>query len=504
MTAPSFSFTGGSTDRLPLGDLIRHHAALDPDAPLLLLGDRTVTRGEFEARSNRRARLLESRGVGRDDLVTMALPNGLEFYETLFAIWKLGATPNPVSTALSDRELRGILEVAAPRLVVGIDPARAPGHAILASNPEVSADFSDQYQPSQVPRYWKAMTSGGSTGRPKLIVDHMAGEWDPAEGGLAQQAGERVLNAGPLYHNGPFLATVLALFSGGLVVEMGRFDPLEMLAAIERHRITWLLVVPTMMHRIARLPEDESAAFDLSSLRVLLHTAAPCPPWLKRWWIDRLGPDRVLEVYTGTERQAVAMITGEEALLRPGSVGRVQPGGAIRILDDRGEDVAPGQTGEIFLLPQGGRGSTYHYLGAEPKVCGEWESLGDLGRIDADGYLYLNDRRADLIIRGGANIYPAEIEAAIDAHPGVASSIVVGLPDEEFGQQVHAIVQRAPGADLDGETLKTFLRKQLTPYKIPRTFEFVDTPLRDDAGKARRTQLRDSRLPAAATARVEG
>lgn len=494
MVDASLSFTGSSANRVPIGDLIRHHAAIDPDAPLITIGERVIRRAEFEARCSRRARLLAELGVVRDDLVTVALPNGLEFYETAFAIWKLGATPNPVSTALSDTELRAILEVGQPRLVVGIDPDRAPGHPILASRPEISSDYSDAYEPSPVPRYWKAMTSGGSTGRPKLIVDHMQGDWDPSEGGLAQQPGETVLNPGPLYHNGPFLGTMMSMFSGGRVVEMGRFDPRRLLEQIERERVTWLLVVPTMMHRIARLPDAERLAFDVSSLRVVLHTAAPCPAWLKQFWIDWLGPDKMLEVYTGTERQAVVTITGREALEHPGSVGRVQPGSAVRILDETGAEVAPGEVGEIFLRPDGGRGSTYHYVGAEPRALGEWESLGDLGRIDDEGYIHLSDRRADLIIRGGANIYPAEVEAAIDAHPSVASSIVIGLPHDDLGESVHAIVQVARGAEIDEAELRDFTAGRLTYYKVPKTFEFVDKPLRDDAGKARRSQLRDDRV----------
>ncbi|MES2058536.1 MAG: AMP-binding protein [Pseudomonadota bacterium] len=475
---------------------MRHHAASGPDKPAITIGDQVIGREEFEARCNRRARLLERHGVKRDDLVTIALPNGLEFYETAFAAWKLGATPNPISSSLSDMELGAIVAVAQPRVIVGMEPSRAPGFATLSSCPELANDLSADYVPSLIPRYWKAMTSGGSTGRPKLIVDHMSGEWDPAEGGIAQQPGETVLNPGPLYHNGPFLGTMLGLFGGGHVVEMLKFDPLRLLDLIERHRINWVLLVPTLMHRIARLSDAERAAHDLSSLRMMLHSAAACAPWLKRFWIEWIGPERVLEVYTGTERQALVTITGAEWLAHPGSVGRVQPGAEIRILDQFGNDVVPGDVGEIFLRPDSGRNTTYHYLGAEARAHGEWESLGDLGHWDAEGFLYLSDRRADLIIRGGANIYPAEIEAALDAHPSVASSIVIGLPDEDLGHVVHAIVQPAAGARLAEGELREFLQARLTHYKIPRTIEFVDTPLRDDAGKARRSQLRDRRIAA--------
>jgi bile acid-coenzyme A ligase len=495
MSEPALSFTGGSRNRIPIGDLIRHHAAIDPDAPLFTLPDQVIGRAAFEARCNRRARLLADLGVKPNDLVTVALPNGLEFYETIFAIWKLGATPNPVSASLSDHELVGILEVGKPRLVVGIDPSRVPGHVVLQSCPKVSTNYSPDHVPSVIPRYWKAMTSGGSTGRPKLIVDHMHGDWDPSEGGLAQRPGDTILNPGPLHHNGPFLATMLGLFSGGHIVEMGRFDPMRTLENIQLHRVSWILMVPTMMHRIARLSDTQRLRYDISSLRTVLHTAAPCPVWLKQFWIEWLGPDKMLEIYTGTERQAFATISGTEALAHPGSVGRIQGGSAIRILDSNGNDVKSGEVGEIFLRPDAGRNSTYHYLGAEARAFGEWESLGDLGSVDESDYLYLSDRRVDLIIRGGTNIYPAEIEAALDAHPLVASSIVIGMPDEDLGQIVHAIVQVAPDKAVSAAEFRDFLSKRLSHFKIPASFEFVDEPLRDDAGKARRSGLRANRIP---------
>ena len=495
MTASILSFTGASARRIPLGDLMRHHAQIDPNAPVITTASgQVIRRAEFEARCNRRARLLAEHGVQADDLVTIMLPKGLEFYETAFAIWKLGATPNPISNSLSDGELSALLEVGNPSLVVGAEPGRAAGFPTLPSRPELPTDISADYFPSKVARYWKAMTSGGSTGRPKLIIDHMQADWDPSEGGIAQMPGETILNPGPSYHNGPFLGTMLGLFSGGHVVEMEKFDALRVLELIAKHKITWIFLVPTLMHRIARLSEAERAAHDVSSLRVVLHSASPCPQWLKRFWIEWLGPDRILEVYTGTERQALVTLTGREWLAHPGAVGKVQSGAAIRILNEDGMDVAPGEIGEIYFRPDGGKNATYHYLGAEARARGEWESLGDLGRLDADGYLHLSDRRLDLIIRGGVNIYPAEVEAALDAYPAVASSAVIGLPDVDLGETIHAIVQVAPGAAIVDAEFRGFLATKLSHHKIPKTFEFVTNPLRDEAGKIRRSALRSARI----------
>jgi bile acid-coenzyme A ligase len=286
-----------------------------------------------------------------------------------------------------------------------------------------------------------------------------------------------------------------ALFVGGHVVEMGRFDPLRALELIERHRVEWVNLVPTMMNRIWRLPEDQRKAFDLSSLRTVFHMASACPPWLKERWIEWLGPERIWELYGGTERQGSTVIGGAEWLTHRGSVGRVQPGSRMQVLNEAGEPCAPGEVGEVFFLPDLGAGATYHYVGADPKRQGEWESIGDLGYLDEEGYLYLVDRRTDMIVSGGANVYPAEVEAALDAHPGIASSAVIGLPDDDLGQRVHAIVQASPttGAP-DLEELRSFLAERLVRYKIPRSFEIVEEPLRDDAGKTRRSALREARL----------
>jgi bile acid-coenzyme A ligase len=273
-----------------------------------------------------------------------------------------------------------------------------------------------------------------------------------------------------------------------------RFDAARALAEIERHRVTWVLMVPTMMQRIWRLPEDERTRYDLSSLETVLHLGAPCPVWLKEAWIDWLGPDRIHELYAGTEAQGVTWITGKEWLDHKGSVGRPISGSQMRILDESGDELPAGQVGEVWMLPPGGPGSTYHYIGAQARAIGEWESLGDMGWMDTDGYLYLADRGADLILSGGANVYPAEVEAAIDAHRLVRSSAVIGLPHDDLGETVHAIVDVADHQGLDADALRGHLSDRLVGYKIPRSFEFVREPLRDDAGKVRRSALRADRL----------
>jgi bile acid-coenzyme A ligase len=277
---------------------------------------------------------------------------------------------------------------------------------------------------------------------------------------------------------------------------MVKFDAEEALRLIEANRVQWVNFVPTMMHRIWALPDELRNRYDVSSLQVVFHMAAPMPPWLKEKWIEWLGPERIYELYGGTEAQGATIISGVEWLAHRGSVGKIGEGSRLRIIGEDGNDVAPGETGEIYFLPDDGPGVTYHYLGAEPKRRPDgWESLGDIGRLDADGYLYLGDRLADMILRGGANIYPAEVEAAVTAHPDVRSCVVVGLPDPEFGQRVHAILELSETSDAQSvaDGMGAFLSDRLGRYKHPESFEVVSVGLRDDSGKVRRTLLRDER-----------
>ncbi|MCL4714351.1 MAG: AMP-binding protein [Hyphomonadaceae bacterium] len=481
---------------MPIGDVLAYHAGKDPTRPAVTYNDVTVCYAELDARSNRKARQLAGLGVGEGDVVTLAVPNGLELLETLFAVWKLGATPNSVSSKLPAMELQAIVELARPRLIVGEENARVAGWDFLATGSSPCADLSADPLPSKISSRWKIMTSGGSTGRPKLIVDRQPGVSDPTKIPPSQMPGDTILNPGPMYHNSPFVVSTQCLFSGGHLVEMGRFDPLRALELIARHRVNWVCLVPTMMHRIWRLPAEQRDSFDLSSLRVVFHLGAVCPQWLKQAWIDWLGPDRILELYGGTELMGVTLITGREWLAHKGSVGKVQPGSRMRVMNERGEECKPGEIGEIYFLPDRGPNSTYEYVGAQAKKLGDWESYGDLGHVDEEGYLYIADRRTDMILSGGANIFPAEVEAALDQHPDVQSSIVIGLPDPDLGQRAHAIVQltEAMRERVSDDDLRAFLAARLVRYKIPRTFEFTDENLRDDAGKARRSKLRDDRI----------
>ncbi|SHL07552.1 bile acid-coenzyme A ligase [Bradyrhizobium lablabi] len=480
---------------IPIADVPRWYAERKPKAIAVSHGADLLTWEQLERGANRRARAFAAKGVKPGDFVAIGLPNSNAFFETTFAVWKCGATPTSLSWRLPRGEAAAVLEILKPALVVGGEADWNAPNSLPANF--VPEGFSDEPVNNPVARYWKAMTSGGSTGRPKVILDHGPAVVDTAAAsmlGIPHDAS--LLNPGPLYHNAPFIVTHTALCSGGRVTGMTKFDAEEALRLIEAARVQWVNFVPTMMHRIWALPEEVRNGYDLSSLQIVFHMAAPMPPWLKEKWIEWLGPEKIYELYGGTERQGATIISGVEWLAHRGSVGKIGETSALRIIGEDGNDVAPGESGEIYFLPNDGPGSTYHYLGAEPKRRADgWESLGDIGRLDADGYLYLGDRLADMILRGGANIYPAEVEAAVMAHPKVRSCVVVGLPDPEFGQRVHAILELDEDADAQAvaDGMGGFLADRLSRYKHPESFEIVKTGLRDDAGKVRRTLVRDER-----------
>jgi bile acid-coenzyme A ligase len=479
---------------ISLGAKLAQHARFQPNAPAITMGDETLTYEQLHQRTNRIARGLATFGVKQGDLVTLGLPNSVGFVEACYAIWKLGATPQPISFRLPKGELEAIMELAQTPVVIA-----EFNHQIdrpLLTVADLAAKSDDESDlPDLIPPISKAPTSGGSTGRPKLIL---AGQPGVAPKETPQVFGWRltpdsiaVLPA-PLYHNAGFGMMMSATIAGCHLVLMPRFDPETTLAEIETRKATWVYLVPTMMNRIWHLPDEVRERYDLSTLVTLWHLAAPCPPWLKEAFIHWVGPDVVMELYAGTEAQAVTIISGAEWLTHKGSVGKVTMG-EMKAFDEAGNPLPPGETGEIYMRRAEGTPETYRYIGATAKTLdGGWESLGDIGWLDEEGYVYLADRRTDMILVGGSNVYPAEIEAALEAHPAVQSVAVIGLPDDDLGNRVHAIVQ-AKG-HVTPEDLKAHLTERLVSYKQPRSYEFVDEPLRDDAGKVRRTALRDQRI----------
>ncbi len=479
---------------ISIGARLAQLAEKKASAPAITDDARSLSFAGLNAIANRLARAYEKVGVKPGDLVTVGLPNGVDFVAACEGLWKLGATPQPISHRLPAAEAKAVMNLAESPILVALSTFESdrPRYEVV----DLLALSDDASEPEdRAAPVWKAPTSGGSTGRPKLILSGGAGvynEVDRAAYGAAD--GEVMIQPGPLYHNGPFSTVFAGLMQGAHVVLLPRFDAEATLAAVERNRGTWLYVVPTMMSRIWRLGEETRAKYDVSSLRLVWHLAAPCPPWLKEAWIEWLGPEVIMELYAGTEAQAATIITGTEWLAHRGSVGKVAMG-EMAVFDEAGHPLPTGEIGEIYMRRPEGLPPSYAYRGAEPRTLqGGWESLGDIGSFDDEGYLYLADRRADMILVGGSNVYPAEIEAALDEHPLVASSAVIGLPDEDLGSRIHAIVQ--PREGLTEEDLREHLRTRLVTYKQPKSYEFVEGNIRDDAGKVRRSQLRAERVAA--------
>jgi len=455
----------------------------------------TLTWAGLERWANRVARLFAARGVDARSMVCIGIYNSLEHYAAAYGAWKLGACTLPLSPRMPDVEFRGITGLVEKRLVIadraGADLAKADITALRDGGPGIDA-WDDAALPDVTAHPGKAIGSGGSTGRSKIIVDPK--QWARVPGNMASfpgvgfRSGQVQLVAGPLYHNSPFSWGHYGLFEEQHLVVLERFDAARAVDMIERHRCQFMFLAPTMMQRIVRLEDIETR--DLSSIESVFQTAAPCPQWLKRRWMELTAPEKLVESFGASEANGSCRIRGDEWLLHPGSVGR-PINAELRILDESLAEVPQGEVGEIFFRPNVHPQPTYYYIGSAPAkhTPDGFISVGDMGYVDGEGYLYLSDRRVDLIIRGGANIYPAEVEAALSEHPDVADAVVIGIPHEELGKSVHAIIERRPGVLLDEAVLRGWMRARLTPYKMPESYEFMDALPRDQSGKIRRSAL---------------
>jgi long-chain acyl-CoA synthetase len=306
--------------------------------------------------------------------------------------------------------------------------------------------------------------------------------------------GVRSIVPGPLYHSAPLGAASRTVPQADLTVLMPRFDPIALLEAIQEHRIEQMFAVPTMFVRLLKLPEAVRRKYDVSSLKFVMHAAAPCPADIKRQMIAWWGPI-IWEFYGSTESLAVTICNSEEWLAHPGTVGRPYPGADVRIVGDDGRELPVGEIGEIFAGIPGAPDFTYQGRDEERVKVGlgggRLITSGDVGYLDKDGFLYLCDRKRDMVISGGVNIYPAEIEAVLVAMPEVEDGCVFGIPDAEYGERLHAVVQPAAGAKLDAAAVRAYLAKHLANYKVPHSIEFRGDLPRQDSGKIYKRLLRE-------------
>lgn len=468
-------------------------------------GETQFSYKRLESYANKFARYLQMQGVGQNSLVVMAMRNCPELVATCLATWKLGGCTLPLNAKVPQREREELFAAAAEsgRSLYIIADHPWDGVNATRATLEQANGLDDSALPDRTPQPGKSIGSGGSTGRAKIIVDPRPWAAMPLPPGKTDPFGRRadhiVLLGGPLYHNGPFGPLFGALFDGTTVVLMERFSAQRAVELIERYKVGWTFMVPTQMARIVQLPDFDPER--ISSLQGLYHSGAFCHAWLKKKWIDMLGAHAVFEIFGSAEQVGATFMRGDEWLAHPGTVGR---GVAtdIRILDSEGRDLPTGEVGEIylrwkpsadggFLAPKPHADLMYSYWGS-PRMKSTPEgfaSAGDLGWLDSEGYLHLADRRTDLIITGGSNVYPAEVEDVVSRFPGVVDVAVIGLPDEEWGHRVHAVVETAPGKTVTSDDLLQLCKDNLSYFKVPKAFEFVQQLPRDESGKIRRSQL---------------
>jgi long-chain acyl-CoA synthetase len=464
-------------------------------------------------------------GIGAGDRIALLLRNSIEFLEASIATVPLGASAVPINWHWRGDEIAHVLiDSGAKALVVHTDlwPAIAPsvpdGLALILvpADGEGAQDPPGLDLPDGALRWpdWLAghepwaqppeaapvsiIYTSGTTGRPKGVVRTPATDAQREGtrallGEIFQLApGERTVIPAPMYHTAPNVYALVAATHGMDMTIMTRFDAEEFLRIVAEHRVTVVQMVPTMFVRLLALPEPARTRYDLSSLRWVVHAAAPCPPEVKRAMIEWLGPI-VAEYYGGTETGPVVFCTSDEWLAHPGTVGRPIKQAQIKVLDADGRELPTGESGEVFMWLD--VWPDFTYAGDDEKRRSVERdgliSCGDVGYLDAEGYLYLNDRRSDMVISGGVNIYPAEIEACLLSLPGVRDCAVFGIPDDEFGEALAAHVELHDGTRLTAEEVRDHLSARLAGYKTPRVVEFSESLPREDSGKIFKRRLRE-------------
>ena len=497
------------------GMALAYHASQSPEQTAVVTSTDTWSFAALNARVNQLARLLREHDVGPGDAIAIVTKNRHEFVEAFFAGLRTGVRITPVNWHLSAEETGYIVDNCEAKAVI-YDATLETGVAALDFAPacqlklavggavegfedyELELAKFDSKDIGLPVRGTQMLYTSGTTGRPKGVYrKEMPTARSNAQALMAGDAqNDKCLCTGPAYHAAPLAFNVISPLNAGIgIVMMDKWDPLEALRLIEAHKITHTHMVATMFHRLLALTEQERNRYDLSSLEVVLHGAAPCPVHIKKAMIEWLGPV-IVEYYAATEGGNNFIIDSATWLQKPGSVGRSPDPDRTKILDDDGEPVAVGMSGTIyFKAPEVGR---FEYFKAEEKTSesysGDWFTLGDMGYFDEDGYLYLNGRSAETIISGGVNIYPQQIDEQIGQHEAVFDVCTVGVPSDEWGEAVKSIVQLHPDitpSDDLAEDILAFAREKLPGYQQPRSVDFVESLPRLPSGKIQRRIVRE-------------
>jgi acyl-CoA synthetase (AMP-forming)/AMP-acid ligase II len=500
------------------------HAEANGDGAAVIVdavsGDRpeTMTFEELNRSVNRLAHAFQALGVRPGERLVWCGPNSTEVIVTIHAARKAGVVAVPLSYRFNADEMQYVVDNSDATLVV-VDAEQAPLIAAIRGRlpkvrsvigfggalPDGIAPWTDVLagQSDDEPSLdddasvvgAQMLYTSGTTGKPKGALRTGT---DPtivgallAELGLVPR-GEVHLTTGPLYHSGPLAFASLSHTLGNPVVVLRKFDATAWLHLVKEHRVTNTFSAPTQLKRIVSLAPGELERADLSSMRCLIANAAPVPYALKQEIVEKLGDGFLYEVYGSTELGIVTVLKPADQLRKPGSCGKTYGGVEVRLVGEEGRDVAPGEPGELFIrtgLAMDGYHRTLEQLSELDE--GGWQSVGDVAYSDDEGFLYICDRKKDMIISGGVNIYPAEIEAVLYAHPQVLDAAVFGIPDDEWGERVHAIVQAKPGESIDLDELRSFVEGRVGGYKRPRAYEVRDELPRTDAGKLLKRVLRD-------------
>jgi fatty-acyl-CoA synthase/long-chain acyl-CoA synthetase len=497
-------------------DFIAAHAAKTPDAVALIEGEQRLTWSEELDRRNRLASSLRTLGIGRGDNVIIYEHNSLDSMIVPAAVRAIGAVAVPMNHRLTNEEVTYILDNAdAAAVFVGdaflpvagaVRPhAGKVRHWILMGKErrpwalhidDLVGSGSPEAPPADAAQGLggSMIYTGGTTGRPKGAI---RGAVDPQVTRRFLEALDLAephvhLVAGPLYHSAPGSFAMTSQMFGGSVVVMRKFDPEEALRLIQARRCTSTFMAPTLVKRIVDLPAATRARYDVSSMRVLVVAAAPCPMRVKEQAMEYFGPV-FYEFYGSTELSVNTILRPEDVLRKPGSCGRAAPGIELAILDDDGKPLPEGEAGELYVRRYPGVFDGYYRNPEATRETqrGDWLSVGDVAYVDAEGFYYICDRKRDMIISGGVNIYPAEIEDVLHRHPDIEDVGVFGVPDDEWGERVHAAVQPRTGAALTADDVMAFARRHMADYKTPREVSFHPGFPRDAAGKLIKRVLRE-------------
>jgi long-chain acyl-CoA synthetase len=497
-------------------------ADVDPDAIALVAPDgRQLTRGELAGLANQIANGLRDAGLAKGDTVALVVPNGIEMIATTLAAQSIGLYYTPINHHLVGPEIAYIVSDSEAKVLIGHERF---ADVLTAAVDEIEYPLDRAYAIGEIPG-WRSFDeliggepstrpddrsagapmhyTSGTTGRPKGVKRALA-DLDPDEMaglysmflmlfGVQAEDGHVHITGSPLYHTAVLLWTTNSMHMGHKVVLMDKWTPEGMLELIDRHKVTTSHMVPTQFHRMLALPDDVRAKYDCSSTRCMVHAAAPCPPEIKRRMIEWWG-DAIMEYYAATEGGGT-IVTAKEWMERPGTVGKAWAGSEVRILDDDGNQLPAGVVGTVYMaLAQ----ANFEYKGDPEKTNANrregFFTVGDVGELDEDGYLFLRDRKIDMIISGGVNIYPAEIENSFLTCPLVGDVAVFGVPNEDWGEEIKVVVEPAvgqtAGTELEGE-LRAFASANLASYKRPKSYDFVAEMPRDPSGKLYKRKLRD-------------